>query len=238
MSSIIDKIKGDLKKAGRPCSERDREFVERYLGTKRKFLNVKSPDRDKILREVAREIKEFDNEDVHTMLNDLMLSDTYEYINFAGKLLAVSALAKGSINFNDLERWVSPTTGWAECDSICQSLFDEGDAFKNWNEWQKMIVKFSKSNNIQLRRASLVLQVKPNGKSNNPKLRKLAFETVNKLKGEKSVLITKAISWLLRAISDQNKDDTKKYLLANKTTLPSIAFRETMKKIETGRKTR
>jgi 3-methyladenine DNA glycosylase AlkD len=238
MNKLAEKIKNDLKKAGKPCSERDREFVIRYLGTKRKFLNVKSPDRDRIVRVVKKQIEGIDASEIRSMLDDLILSDTCDYINFAGKLLAVSKAAKESINFDDIERWISPTTGWMECDCICQTLYGEDDVLQNWERWEKIINKFAKSKNIQLRRASLVLQCKPARESSDPKLRKLAYDTVVRLMSEREILITKAISWLLRAVSNRNKTEIKKYLIQNKQTLPAIAYRETMKKIVTGKKTK
>jgi 3-methyladenine DNA glycosylase AlkD len=234
--SIYVEIKQSLADAGRLCPEKEYQFVERYLGTKRKFLNVKSPERDKILCNIVKEIKDLDKQEIIKLLDDLILSDTFEYINFAGKLISKSPKARESVTFEILEKWLTPTTGWAECDSICQSLFSEKEVLEKWGEWQKTIMKFSQSKNIQLRRASLVLQVKPIRESTNENLAELAFETIEKLKGEKEVLITKAVSWLLRALAMQNKEEVRKYLENNKSTLPPIAFRETMRKIETGKK--
>lgn len=238
MYKSLSNIKLNLKQAARPCSAKEREFVMRYLGTKRKFLNVKSPARDKILRETVKGVADLQNTEIIKLLNNLILSDTFEYLNFAGKLLSKSPKARESVTFESLEKWLAPTTGWAECDSICQSLFSEKEVLNMWNKWQKNIRKFSESKNIQLRRASLVLECKPARGSNNPALRKLAFETIEKLKGEKEVLITKAVSWLLRSLAVQNKEEVRRYLESNKSTLPPIACRETMRKITTGRKTR
>jgi len=252
----ITKIKKELRKMSQPCSAHDRDFVLRYLGTSKKFLCVKAPDRDKLLREVLKETKDSSGKKLIAMLDELFSSSVHDYINFAGKFLTKSRKARESVSLRQIEKWVSKTEGWAECDVICQSLFDEKEVLERWKNWEKFIRKLSKSEspsakaaegllcshsakkskNIQLRRASLVLQVKSNGKSHDPRLRKLAFETVEKLKHEKSVLITKAISWVLREMSRKNKEVVKKYLLANKSTLPPIAYRETMRKITTGKK--
>lgn len=236
MKKLADEIRISLAKLAKSCPDKEREFVKKYLGTKRKFLCVKSPERDKILRQTVKEIKNLKTVEITRLLNDLILFDTFEYVNFAGKLLAVSAKAHESVNFKLLEKWLAPTSGWAECDSICQSLFSEKEVLENWADWQKTIRKFSRSKNIQLRRASLVLQVKPARLSADPKLRELTFATIEKLKHEKDVLITKAISWLLRSLAVQNKEEVRKYLENNKSTLPPIAYRETMRKIETGKK--
>ena len=82
----------------------------------------------------------------------------------------------------------------------------------------------------------MVLECRSARESDDPKLRRLAFETIEKLKGEKDVLITKAVSWLLRSLAIKNGGEAKKYLEANRSTLPAIAYRETIKKIKTGKK--
>ncbi|MDP2951009.1 MAG: DNA alkylation repair protein, partial [bacterium] len=64
----------------------------------------------------------------------------------------------------------------------------------------------------------------------------LAFENIEKLKPEKDILITKAISWLLRNLIKYHKKEVADYLKKNKNSLPKIAVRETEKKIKTGKK--
>jgi len=236
MEKVIAKIKISLQKAAKPCPQKERGWVQKYLGTKRKFLCVKASERDKILRQTAGEIKEMSPKEIVELFDELFLSDTFEFVNFGGKLLVISTKARESIGFSDLEKWLEPTAGWAECDSICQSLFSEKEVLARWNEWQKNIAKFSRNKNIQLRRASLVLQCKPSRGSNDPQLRQLAFETIEKLKGEKEVLITKAVSWLLRSLAVKNGQEVLQYLQENKDSLPKNAYRETMKKITTGKK--
>jgi len=236
MKNVAEKIRSCLQKASKPTSKKELNFVERYLGTRRKFLCVKAGVRDEILHETVKEVKKMPSAEITKLLDDLFASDTFEYVNFAGKLLTKSKEAKECGTFEKLEKWIAPTSGWAECDSICQSLFVEKDVLENWIEWQKTIRKFSASKNIQLRRASLVLQCKPARGSDDPKLRELAFETIDKLKHEKDVLITKAVSWLLRSLTVKNGAEVRQYLEVNRGSLPKIAYRETLKKIETGKK--
>ena len=97
-------------------------------------------------------------------------------------------------------------------------------------------MKFSVDKNINKRRASMVLLTKPLRESDDPRLAKLAFEQVEKLKGENEILITKAVSWLLRALVKFHKTEVAKYLEINKESLPKSAYREAKAKVETGRK--
>ncbi|MFA5261863.1 MAG: hypothetical protein WC450_11610, partial [Candidatus Omnitrophota bacterium] len=53
---------------------------------------------------------------------------------------------------------IKKRNGWVEVDVICQSSFTAPEVLARWSDWQKAIKKFSKSSNIQVRRASLVMQ--------------------------------------------------------------------------------
>jgi len=236
MPDLADKIKKDLQKAGKSCSKKQLDFVERYLGTKRKFISVKAAVRDKIIRESLQELKELPPKDAIKILDELFSSNTFEDFNLAGKLLTKLPEVRRSLGFGHLEKWLRTTDGWAECDCICQSLFSEKEVLDRWGEWKKTIHGFTKDKNIQIRRASLVLQCNPTRKSDDPKLTTLTFETVEKLKGEKDALITKAVSWVLRCLAVKNGAETLTYLKNNQDSLPRIAYRETMKKITTGKK--
>ncbi len=66
----------------------------------------------------------------------------------------------------------------------------------------------------------------------------MALQNVERLKSEKSGLITKAISWVLRSMVRYNKKIVEKFLKEKGATLPKIALRETLVKLKTGRKTK
>lgn len=229
-------IRRSIRQAAKSCKQEEADFVEGYLGTKRKFLCLKPQDRNRILTKATVSLKGLNPGEAMNILDDLFLTDTFEDFNFAGKLLTRLPGVRRTLRLSRVEKWVLHSNGWAECDSICQSLFQGKEIPPRWDEWQKTIRKFSKSKNIQLRRASLVLQTKPTRESSNSELRELAYETIERLKHEKETLVTKAVSWLLRSLARQDKKEVFRYLQKNKESLPKIAYRETMKKLKTRRK--
>jgi 3-methyladenine DNA glycosylase AlkD len=83
----------------------------------------------------------------------------------------------------------------------------------------------------------LVLLCKPLTRSDDKRLQALTFQLVNRIKSEKEILITKAISWILRSMVNLHLIPLKNYLAKNKQTLPAIAVRETLTKLQTGKKT-
>lgn len=82
----------------------------------------------------------------------------------------------------------------------------------------------------------MVFLTKPVKHSQDLRLSKLAFSLVDTLNQESSILLTKAISWLLRNLTKNHRQEVVSYLDSNKNLLPKIAVRETLNKLRTGRK--
>jgi 3-methyladenine DNA glycosylase AlkD len=72
--------------------------------------------------------------------------------------------------------------------------------------------------------------------SDDARLSDLSFALIERLKGERDILITKAVSWLLRNLTLRHKQEVAAYLKANGASLPPIAVRETTRKLKTGTK--
>lgn len=116
-----------------------------------------------------------------------------------------------------------------EVDSICQSNFSAEEMLSDWDTWKKMISDFSTDKNIHRKRVSLVLLTSPVRESTNPELSRLAFVNIERLKGEKDILITRAVSWLLRNLIKNHKNEVKNYLNKNKSSLPKITVLKFLK---------
>lgn len=194
------------------------------------------PKRREIAKNWAKKHKTITIEEFTSLLNSLYKGKSYEEKTIAGNLLEYLPKLRKQLAPILLDDWLSYLEGWAEIDTTCQSVFSAEELLSRWNEWRTLIVKLSKKENINKRRASLVLLTGTVVHSNDPRLSTLAFETIDRLKTEKSILITKAISWLLRDLTKNHQALVVKYLEKNKATLPKIAIRETMSKIQTGKK--
>ena len=107
----------------------------------------------------------------------------------------------------------------------------------NWNTWEKMLTDFAQSDHISKRRASIVLLNKVVAKHADTRLADVAFNNIERIKHEKDILITKAISWILRSLIAQHRERLVDYLNTHEATLPKIAIRETKRVLSTGRKT-
>ena len=76
----------------------------------------------------------------------------------------------------------------------------------------------------------------PISHSSDSRLSEIAFKNIGRLKSEKDILVTKAISWLLRSLIRHHKKEVGVYIKQNAGGLPKIAIRETRRKLLTGRK--
>ena len=82
----------------------------------------------------------------------------------------------------------------------------------------------------------MVLLTGPVKQSSDPRPMELAFVVLDTLKRERIVLISKAVSWLLRALVEHHADVVGSYVDSNEGVLPAIATRETRVKLRTGTK--
>ncbi|MFC1625025.1 DNA alkylation repair protein [Patescibacteria group bacterium] len=221
----------DLKK-----NKEERLWVQKYLGSNKPTKCIKTGEIIKIAKKYSKE-NNFNKNELINLLDSLFSkSTTFEEMDFAGRLIGVNPEIKKQINPEKLDYWLNFTHGWAETDLLCQSNFASDELLSNWDAWKKLLIKFSKDKNVHKRRAGLVLLTKSVRTSEDKKLSDLAFKNVDSLKSESDILITKAISWILRSLIKNHKKEVSSYLKKNKESLPKIAVREVTNKLQTGKK--
>ncbi|HZX73671.1 MAG TPA: DNA alkylation repair protein, partial [Cyclobacteriaceae bacterium] len=76
----------------------------------------------------------------------------------------------------------------------------------------------------------------PISKHADQHLADMALANIDHLKHEKEILITKAISWVLRSMVRHHRKSLVAYMNENSDSLPKIAVRETNRKLDTGKK--
>ena len=231
-SEILDLIR---RNSGKPTQH---TFLDSYLGNRHTRYPINIPTLRKIGKDWMKKHRDLSSEEFEQLLTHLIEAESSTEKTMAGILLDLSLPAQRKFHPRIFDHWLEHLEGWAEVDSVCTGTYTVSEIPTQWNVWKKLLIGFSKSKNIQKRRASIVLLCSPLRRSNNSKLADLAFENCNRLKSEKEILITKAISWVLRSAAVQHPVLVKKYLSLNKDSLPKIALRETLTKLKTGKKTK
>jgi 3-methyladenine DNA glycosylase AlkD len=136
------------------------------------------------------------------------------------------------------DKWLDHLEGWAEVDAVCTGDYTITQLPADWKQWKPLVIKFSKDKNIHKRRASLVLFCSPVRHCDDTTLAATALANISRLQPERHVLITKAISWLLRSMVKHHKQLVAQYINEHKEALPAIAVRETLTVLRTGKKTK
>jgi len=230
---FLEEIKRIAKKNPKQSGHFD---VAKYMGTKHFIYGLKSSQAREIAKKWARENKNISVRDFESFFNSLYQGESHDERTFGGKLLEYLPRLQKQINPSRIDKWLTGAQGWWEVDSLCQMCFGGNEMIERWGKWENIIKKLAKDKDVHKRRASLVLLTKPVRESDDTRLSNLAFENIDLLKQEKDILITKAVSWLLRSLIKYHREEVENYLNANGELLPKIAIRETRRKMLTGKK--
>ncbi len=224
-----------LRQAARPLTG-GRFDPQSYFGSGHAFLNVRAPEQRRIARAWVAAHKSSPPDAVIALADSLFEGAALEEKTLAALLIEACRPARLAVRPADVERWLEHLVGWAEVDSLCQNLFTADQMLADWAAWSALIRRLVRDPNINKRRAGLVLLSGVVHRNGEARLAALAFEMIETLKHERPVIITKAISWLLRGLLNHHRDEVAAYLDREAASLPAIAVRETRAKLVTGRK--
>ena len=194
------------------------------------------PDLRIAAKKWAAQNRDLPAKEFELIITSLILEPSAMKKCMGGILLGYMPAQRGMIDPFLYEKWLDHAVGWAEVDAICYGNFTAAEILADFKSWKLLIKKLAQSDNINERRASIVLLTKPVKDSPDKRLSALAFSIIDKLMEERAPLLTKAISWLLRNLIRFNRIGVEEYLHSNIDTLPKIALRETANKLRSGRK--
>jgi 3-methyladenine DNA glycosylase AlkD len=207
-----------------------------YAGSRKFSYPISIPASRKLIKDWLKSQPPFTPAQYRRLLDSLSRGKSHSEFSAIGKLLEYCPKLRQTLDTEALDFWLDKAEGWAEVDSICQGNFTAEEILSRWPVWRKLIQNFAADKNVHKRRASLVLLTGPVRRNADSRLSKLAFENINNLKSEKHILITKAISWLLRELIANHRSKVTAYIKQNKNSFPKIAVRETQNKLLSGRK--
>lgn len=231
-----ERLLAEVQRLGTPQPPGSTGQNDSYGGSRRPYYLVSLPDRRAMARRVAAAYRRGQVADLMAVVESLFDGVSHEEKTLGAIILRYSGAARRAAGPADVERWLGKLHGWAEVDGLCQNLFTAADFDADWQAWMRLIERLSQSDDMNKRRASLVLLVGPVHYVDDARFSDLAFAVVERLKGERAILITKAVSWLLRALVDRHHEAVAVYVDANASSLPAIAVRETRTKLATGTK--
>jgi len=229
-SEVLALIK---KNSGAPTQH---TFLDSYLGNDHPRYPINAPVMRTIAKDWMRSHREMTSKEFAAMLTSLAEGKSGTEKVMVGILLDNATKEQKQFDPRLFDRWLDHLVGWAEVDSVCTGKYCISEIPDHIPEWKKILTTFSKSKNINKRRASIVFLCSPLAQCDDPRLAEIAFENIDRLKSEKEIIITRAISWVLRSMYRHHKKALEDYMKKNESTLPAIAVRETKIKLKTGKK--
>lgn len=209
-------------------------FLDSYLGNDHLRYPINNPTLRSIAKEWMRSHRDLSRDKFRDLLTSLIEGESCTEKMMAGILMGYSSKDQRTFDPMIFDRWLDHLVGWVEVDTVCTGDFITSQLPNEWTKWKKLVVKLSKDENINKRRASLVLFCSPLGRVKDDRIAQVALKNVERLKTEKDVRITKAISWVLRSMIKHYRTMVTAYLKEYGDTLPRIALRETKVKLKTG----
>jgi 3-methyladenine DNA glycosylase AlkD len=207
-----------------------------YAGTTKACYPIRTP----VFRQMARDwfVRHpgLTPVEYRQLLTSLAQGATANEYWFIGELLSLAPDLRATLDPHQVAAWLEHAQGWAEVDSLCQSKFTAEELLSNWKTWKSVLIALARSKNVHQRRASLVVLTGPAKASADARLAGLAFANIGRLQYERDILITKAVSWLLRNLAQHHRQAVQVYLAEHADSLPPVAIRETQNKLQTGRK--
>lgn len=217
-------------------SKPDNFNLANYLGSKSTHYYVRTADKRRIAKFWVKENKDISRKDFVELLDSLFAAKSFEEKTVASELLHEYEDYRIKISFSKINKWLGQLHGWAEIDSFCYGTFSASEMLDKWRNWKAFLKTLSKDKDIGKRRVSLVLLTKPVRENGDKRLSKSAFNNIDTLKHEDEILITKAVSWLLRSLITHHRGAVSTYIKTHEEYLPKIVVRETKRKLETGKK--
>lgn len=199
-------------------------------------LGVPVPERRAIAAAWVATRDRDDAAGVLQVVESLFDGPTLEEKTLGPLILGRHRAARAAAGPADVDRWLTKLTGWAEIDHLCQSLFPAEQLLADWPAWQAALEGWSRSDSAAHRRAALVLMTGPVRRSADDRLARQAFAALDRLGGETDPLISKAVSWLLRALAARHGPAVAFWLEAHGAAAPAFVVREVRAKLATGRK--
>jgi 3-methyladenine DNA glycosylase AlkD len=227
--ALLDEIR-----AAAPPTLRAGHGRDSYGGSGHPFYDVPVPARRAIARRWLASRRSAPVPERLAVIDALFDGESHEEKTLAALILAYDAASRRATRPQELDRWLGRLNGWAEIDSLCQSVFTADDFAADWPAWRGLIERLARDDNINKRRAAMVLLNAPVRTSDDPRFCDLALAVIERLMGERDILITKAVSWLLRSMVGRHREAVLACLAEHGASLPAVAVRETRAKLETG----
>ena len=227
----------DLLQAMKALVPPDRPVAANYHGQGvHPYLGLSVPQRRAVAKAWAAEHRRDGAEEVLHLVESLMAGSTYEEKTLGPLLLASHPAARKAVTPAQVSGWLGGLQGWAETDHLSQSLFPAEQLLADWPRWDRELAAMAQADQAERRRASLVLLTGSVRSHADGRLLSRSLTNLGVLKSDRDPLVSKAVSWLLRALIARHRSALEAWMAGNKGDLRPAVRREVETKLSTGLK--
>ncbi|PSW20619.1 DNA alkylation repair protein [Photobacterium sanctipauli] len=223
MSLVIPMVIFMQQRMAEAGNKVDAKAMQDYMKTEQPFYGVKQPARKAIFKQ-AREHTKIDNfENYRRLVLWLWSGENREEQYLAMDAAEYYKAFRTLDAFPIYEEMLNEATHWDTVDKIASNLV--GPLVNEHRELEAKLIEWRTSENMWLRRASLLAHLKHKEDTNV----QLLEDTVLVLAHEQEFFIRKAIGWVLREYAKTNPDYVRNLVVQHDDRLSALSKKEALK---------
>ncbi|MGR5146861.1 DNA alkylation repair protein [Photobacterium alginatilyticum] len=226
MSLIIPMVIFMQQRMAEAGNAEDAKAMQSYMKTDQPFYGVKAPERQAIFKQAREHTKVGTFTDYSRLVLWLWSGENREEQYLAMDVAEYYQAFRTKEAFEIYEEMLLEADHWDTVDKIASNLI--GGLVKEHRELEEKLREWRVSDNMWLRRASLLAHLKHKSETNVP----LLEETILMLADEEEFFIRKAIGWVLREYSKTDPDYVSGFVARNEGKLSALSKKEALKVIE------
>lgn len=196
--------------------------MQAYMRNQFEFLGIQSVPRRAAMKALLSSAQRPSINELSTVINQLWQLPEREYQMVALDLLIAYKNRLPATILNDLQRWLTTQSWWDTVDLLATHI--AGELFTRYPaESAPFLVHWRGSDNIWLRRTTLLFQLKYKARTDDA----LLFSLITDNQSDTEFFIQKAIGWALREYSKTNPDAVTHFI--EQQNIHGLAKREALK---------
>lgn len=223
-TDLVSAIREELKQQ---ADERTIGISQSFFKETVSFYGVKTSLVNQIARQSFSAIKQLGKDEILRLAEELAKSD-YNEEAFIAFDWAYRVREDFQVSDFDLfERWlVQYVNNWAKCDTLCNHAV--GALVMRYPDLAAGLKRWTQSETRWLRRAAAVSLISPAKKG---LFLKDIFDIADLLLVDSDDLVQKGYGWMLKAASQEHRQEVFTYVMQNKKTMPRTALRYAIEKL-------
>ncbi|WEM45312.1 DNA alkylation repair protein (plasmid) [Photobacterium sp. DA100] len=225
MSLVIPMVIFMQQRMAEAGNVNDAKAMQAYMKTDQPFYGVKAPERKAIFKQAREHTKITSFIEYKRLVLWLWSGENREEQYLALDVAEYYKAFRTIDAFPVYEEMLTEASHWDTVDKIASSLI--GPLVKEHRELEQVVRNWRQSDNMWLRRASLLIHLKHKSETNLP----LLEETILMLASENEFFIQKAVGWVLREYAKTDAQYVKLFVQRYQQQLPPLSQREALKNL-------